>query len=956
MFKQNRMTAAVAGVLGTGLLAGLSGPAALAQGPEMLEEVVVTGSRIVRDQFESSSPISVYQSDDILKSGASSLDEFLQITPEFAGYALGTGTNNGNNGVKMVDLRGLGHKRTLVLINGRRQVGSFVGGSLDLGAVDLNTIPMGMVERVEVLKDGASTAYGSDAIGGVVNVILRDRFDGVQITGGMGTSDESDGDTNDVQFLMGASSDKGGIVFGLEYHDQKEVLAQERDFSEFATWPVRNADGKFETTNQGSANSRRITVNADTLAQIQAADPSVTGSTFIVDAETGETRPFNSLTDTYNYSAVNALMTPNERWQMSANGDHEIFQNDTLGFVSAYGELTYTKRTSAQRLAPDASFSVTDFEGNPNEFVPASNPFNPFGDNPDNPYGVSGQGVQINRRFVESGGRLFSQNVDTFRFVVGLEGELPFGMGWDVSYVFADNSEIYETQFYHRFDRWATAVDPDACAADAGCAEVGVLNPFGDFGSITPEQMTYLSATSLKDQYDTRMESLQFNFNGDFGDFGSGPISWAAGAEFRTEDAAIKPDEFSASGLTTGGAIDPLKGGQSVDEYYAELLIPILSNLPLVESLDVEAAIRYSDYDTSAEDTTNYRLGVDWALNDSFRVRSVWSTGFRAPNLVEYFTQAVTFPITENWCEFTDLRGDITENIRNNCAALGYDGLYEQGFQYQSTLSQSAAAENLGPEESENFTLGLVFTPESFQNLRLSLDYYKIEIDDYIELPDINFMAYSCLDSEGFSAPACGVFFSAYGGPDETAIDIADIGINQDASTPLENLGTLTTEGIDFAADYFWDINFLGANTFNVTLAGSYLDTFEKDFGALGVIEYAGTAGGNYGVSVYPEWSINANLGLEGANWSVDWRMRWLDESEDLYRPANITDDGVAEDVLYHDLVASYTISNFDLTVGVDNLTDEEPPQFHSGFEYHTAPGVYDTLGRRYWFKITANF
>jgi iron complex outermembrane receptor protein len=217
-------------------------------------------------------------------------------------------------------------------------------------------------------------------------------------------------------------------------------------------------------------------------------------------------------------------------------------------------------------------------------------------------------------------------------------------------------------------------------------------------------------------------------------------------------------------------------------------------------------------------------------------------------------------------------------------------------------------------------------------------------------------MAYSCLDSVDFSSAACGVFNSDFGGVDGTAIEIADIGLVQNATTPLENLGTLTTKGVDFALDYFWDINWLGANTLDLTFAGTWLDTFEKDFGELGTIEYAGTAGGIYGVAVYPEWSVNSNLSLQGNHWSVSWRMRWLDETEDLYRPDNITDDGIAEDILYHDLTATLTIDKYDLTVGVDNVTDEEPPLFHSGFEYHTAPGVYDTIGRYFWFKVSANF
>ncbi len=222
----------------------------------------------------------MYSAEALAESGATSLDEFLIKQPEFSGYALGTTTNNGNNGVKMVDLRGLGHKRTLVLINGQRQVGSFVGSSLDLGAVDLNTIPMAMVERVEVLEDGASTTYGSDAIAGVVNVILRKRFEGIELSGNLGYGTENwDARTQGMALTIGAESDKGGVVMGLQYEDQDELLQAERKWGEFATWPILDpCDRHVRPARMGSSNSRTITglsVAATRLAQAGGGDPAL---------------------------------------------------------------------------------------------------------------------------------------------------------------------------------------------------------------------------------------------------------------------------------------------------------------------------------------------------------------------------------------------------------------------------------------------------------------------------------------------------------------------------------------------------------------------------------------------------------------------------------------------------------------------------------------------------------
>ncbi len=803
MFQRKALAAAISAAS----LYGAGCGSAFAEDAATPEVIYVTGSYIGRDAFESASPVSVYSAENLAESGATSLDEFLIKQPEFSGYALGTSTNNGNNGVKMVDLRGLGHKRTLVLINGQRQVGSFVGSALDLGAVDLNTIPMAMVERVEVLEDGASTTYGSDAIAGVVNVILRKRFEGIEISGNTGYGTENwDAKTQGMALTIGAESDKGGVVMGLEYSNQDELLQQDRKWGEFATWPILNtATGVFENQNLGSSNSRTIAGLSDAaLAQIAAIDPSGP-SRFTVDPTTHVVRPYNGATDTYNYASVNALITPNERWQLTALGDSELFAT-SMGTVNVHGELEYTKRKSAQQLAPDASFDTTTVNGLPNNFVPASNPFNPFGDTPNNPYGVSGEDVIVRRRFVETGGRLFTQDVDTFRMVAGMDGDMDNGIHWDFSYIYANNAETYETQYYARFDRWQTMVDPAKCAAEPKCVTAvgadGALNPFSNYGGITQAELAYLMANSLKDDYSTKMTMASFVVNGEFGKLPGGAIGWAAGLDQRSESARIRPDEFSSGGLTTGGALDPLRGSYVVQEAYAEVRLPLIADRSFIKSFDIDASARYSDYNTSAGSTDTYKVGLDWALNDQVRARAVYSTGFRAPNMVEYFTQAVTFPDSENYCEFTGMRNDINAVGKANCASLGYPTNYEQGFQWQPTYSQTAAGgNNLGPEKSETWTAGVVLTPHFLEGLSLSADWYNIQINDYIGLPDYNFLVKTCLESVGFSAPACQAFDSG-----KSVLPYATDGLTDNASTALGNLGKSESAGIDFSARYTRDV------------------------------------------------------------------------------------------------------------------------------------------------------
>ena len=293
-----------------------------------VEEVIVTGSKITKDEFSSSSPITIITEEDILSAGNASVDEYLKYTPAFTGYQLGTSTNNGGDGSRKVDLRGLGFNRTLVLVNGRRTIGD-VGGD---GAVDVGGIPEMMIKRVEVLKDGASTIYGSDAISGVVNFILDDKFTGLKVQAGMGEGTEN-GQARDesVGLMAGIGGDNGNVVFSASWKNQKEMLQAEQPWANDALYPQLQSDGTFKAVGSGSSNSRKIRVPGN--------------GNWIYDSGLGAARPFTSA-DVYNYAPVNALITPNERMQMAVLGKMDVTDD-----VEFYFEATYNRRTSHQRLA-----------------------------------------------------------------------------------------------------------------------------------------------------------------------------------------------------------------------------------------------------------------------------------------------------------------------------------------------------------------------------------------------------------------------------------------------------------------------------------------------------------------------------------------------------------------------------------------------------------------------------
>jgi iron complex outermembrane receptor protein len=910
-----------------------------------VEEIIVTGSRIAKDEFTSAAPISVFDEQEYVNSGVVSVDEFLKDIPAFTGFQYGTTTNNGNIGLKAVDLRGLEVKRTLVLINGRRTVGSFIGGNSDVGAVDLNSIPNAMIKRIEVLKDGASTIYGSDALAGVVNVILKDDFEGfdIQMSYGAGTS-EWDAENYGIAVTAGTSSDRGRMVFSAEYQQQEEMLQGDREWALYDLWPAFDPDTRtFVTSRSGSSNSRKIHTSTFDDASKQLLVDAGFGPPFYFIMDSGQAREFDFSQDIYNYSPVNALVTPNERHQISAIGSYDISDR-----ITGFGELLYTRRSSHQRLAPDATFpGYLDYNGNPNDFVPASNPANPFGVNPNNAWGISGQDVRINRRFEESGGRIFEQSVDTYRIVAGMEGDFSDYASWEFSYTWAENEDFDNTQFYHRFDRWATMVDPALCGADANCVAatggVGYLDPFCEFGCIDRDVFSYLMANSLKDIRKNDMEVIAVNFTGNFGDMqmGGGQPGWSFGYENRRESASYMPDEFTAGGLTTGGASDPVGGKFTVDEVYAEIY------LPFSYQFTGEASVRYSDYD-SVGDTTNFRVGVNWMPFEQLSFRGVYSTGFRAPNIVELYGGSKTdAPVVEDPCEFWNLRENASEYLGPNCQALGFDEDWEWGGQMQGTYF-SSSSEDLEPEESENWTVGAVWEPDFAEGLSVSLDYWNIQVDGWIGTIPYNTLMWICANAaDQDSNEACQFF--------ENGRTHDDDYWPSNVNGPFGNLGKVTTDGLDLNFAYDRGVDWFGGTTFGFNIGATYLNKYEEEFPITGTSDRVGRIEAAY---VYPEWKLNTAVSLSGESWAATWSTRYFSEMDDFYRPQPfLTDEPTAESIWYNDLYVNFFYDDMlSITLGVNNFTDEDPPMFHSAFNAETEPGYYDVVGRRFFMTATMHF
>ncbi|WP_286263598.1 TonB-dependent receptor plug domain-containing protein [Thalassotalea atypica] len=558
-------------------------------GAEQVERIQVTGSRIKRADMETASPVTVIDSSAILATGATSIDGVLQSMTSAGGAMTNPGINNGSGGNARVNLRGLGSSRTLVLVNGRRMIASGTGAA---SSVDLNTIPVSMIQRIEVLKDGASAVYGTDAVAGVVNVILKRDFEGLEMNVQTGISSEGDASESSIDFTVGASNDKGNIVLGVQYTDRGDASQADRDFS---NCPITETADGSELYCAGSSYAEGGHIWGDT------ADLSGRGGQYHDFVYSGDNN------DRYNYSKDSYLSTPMQRLNLTAAGTYEL--SDTITFFS---EAMYTKRWSDQQMAPQPIWNSESWE------------YDSSWMNPEllNHGIVDGELLDYGRRMTDSGTRDFSQVVDTVRIVVGLEGEFDNGYMWDVSYNKGRNDSVDTLANLHNIGSINDAVqnktfDPFTQASWTG-------------DSIKPFIYTELNAGG------SEMDILAASLSGELFELPAGTVGFAAGIEHRLESAYYTPDSLTAQGLANDPRVEPTSGSFNVNEAYLELAVPLVDGASFAEHIELSAAMRYFDYSTFGDDNT-WKLGLTWKMNDQVMLRSVASTAFRAPTVDELF-------------------------------------------------------------------------------------------------------------------------------------------------------------------------------------------------------------------------------------------------------------------------------------------------------------------------------
>ena len=925
MFRRSRLALSIAAATGVFTATGVA-PAMAQEEPaaQVVEEVIVTGSRIRRTDLTSMSPISVFDEAALDREGSTTLERFFVSLPSVSGADFGSGVNNGTAGWSTVSLRGLGPTRTLVLLNGNRMASAGVNGF-----VDLNLIPSSLIERVEVLRDGASTVYGSDAIAGVVNLITKTDFDGVEVEGQYDETGEGDGEQKLFAVTFGKSFERGNIVGNAQYQERDEIWQGERGFSECAYRESGSlADGTRTRFCGGSGTAYPATAWVASNGFAEA---------FVKDG--GVPRLYDEATDAFNYAAASYMVTPQDVYSFFSSANYDLIESSPVGTVSAFMETQFANRESAQLLAPEGTFW--------GPLVPTTNPGNVFG-----------EPAYAYRRLVETGGRRAEQDVDVWRGLFGLKGELNNGWGWDLSYNRSEYRDDSVDLYRGNVPKMNTLIDPELCAADPACP--GVWDPFA-INTLTPAMIDYgLSNARFTDE--STLRAIQFNLTGDFGglELPGGKPQWAVGYETREEEGSLTYDDNVLAGNVYAYAGANTEADYEVDEFYAEINLPLVADLPFAHAVTAEISTRISDYDFLDDEEDVWKYALEWAPVEDVRLRYTYSEGFRAPNIDEQAspeenTAASYTEPCENW------GSNPNPVVRANCAA---DGL-RPDFTLSSDQAQSLQGgnANLAPEESESTTFGVVWTPSFLPDFSATVDWYEIEIDGAIGSLGVDDIVTGCYTSANFSSPLCSLILgpAAVGeNPNPNSPRRNVLGLVSGPDIRLGNLSTFKTKGVDFSLNYAFSAVWDGA--LNLSLDGTWLDSYEYTSGpGIDATELAGYFGTDPyqgdNPAAFPELKMNFVASYSRDNWGGSYTIRWMDEVEDVASTcagSQLSCDVDAYD--YHDVQGYYEWKNITFTAGVRNLWDEEPPYVSNYGDMNTLNFSYDTAGRYYYTRVKLTF
>jgi outer membrane receptor protein involved in Fe transport len=957
MFNKHPLATAIGSVALASAFAGAGALPQIALAEEaQLEEVVVTGSRIRRADYVANAPVATLGADQIELTATVNTEQLLNTMPQMV-PGFDRTSNNPGNGTATVDLRGLGSNRTLVLINGTRAVPTTQGGS-----VDINNIPTALIERVEVLTGGASAVYGSDAVAGVVNFVLKDDFEGVAFNINTEQTEEGDAELTSVDLTIGGNiaDGRGNVVINAQYTDREDLFQGDRGFANFAQFDDTDANGNPILINGGSSGVPGTAIFAGGLLGFS---PDSAG---IVFGQDGTARPFvtgGDNNDFYNYAPVNYIQLPQTRFQANALGHFDVTDK-----VQIYGRMMFTQSKVPQQLAPTPIFeagSQFTLDGNP--FLPAATQqvlSDALGDGVD----TDGDGIDdtatafLRRRLVEVGNRISDDKYTNFQLLAGVRGDIgETGWTYDV-YVSEGEVSSSNTQSGNvNRDRFrqallldlaadptgGTCLDPSSNGSTVGCAP---MNLFGE-GNISEDAAAFLrTAVAAEGEFEQRVWAA--SFAGDLFNLPAGAVGAAFGFERIELRSDFRPSQDLAAGTIAGFNGSPASGGAfDSDAFFGELLVPVVRGLPMAEAIDLELAYRTTDYSTVGS-VDNYKIAGSWTIVPQVRFRGGFNTAIRAASIGELFSpQSEGFPGASDPCAGESAPVDaataaICTATGVPAGAVGSVAIDPAAGQIRGLFGGNP---NLSEEEADTLTLGVVIEPDWFvEDLTVSIDYFDIKIDGAIASfgGGVNNILNVCYDANN---PAGGV-----GSPFCNAVNRRSDGTIDFVAATSQNIAEITLKGFDLQGSYSRDL-------FGGDLQVNYVGTYTTEstfvpFAGGDPIECEGQFGLDCGEPL-PEYKHRMTF-----NWSKDkittqllWRYVGEVKDDDVDTTYFIeTIDGTH----YFDGVVSYSLTdNYRVSFGVDNLFDEKPPILGDNQEQaNTYPATYDVFGRTYFLRASANF
>jgi len=953
-----------------------------------LEEIVVTGTRITAPGLTSSSPV--------VSIGAADIDQLQQpeIEKIFRDLPItfpsdGQNVNNGTGGAATINLRGLGSQRNLIMLDGKRLTPYSIGG-----AVDTQTIPTALIERIDIITGGASAVYGSDAISGAINFITKRDFEGVSINSDFSQTSESDGKIKTADVLLGANmaDGRGNIVLGFNYAQRDGVQLGARPLGQLG---IVTADGAGLSDFQAGRGPTLASAGCDGPNSVVAGGSTTTLPTRVAIAGgpgLGQFRNDGSLgsnCSVFNFNPYNYYQTPQTRYGASAIGHVEFNEH-----AEVYGRMSFTNTEVRQQIAPSGVFGNTFWTPLANPFITAAarttiltaantgrtaGTVNAAGVFP-NWRDLNGNGVvdaaddlliSYRRRTVEFGERSSTYENTTWQVLMGVRGNITDNWDYDISFQRGQSDRDITSAGYTNVANIANAINAvSTTACRTGGSSCVPLNLFGGFGAITPAMAAYSSATALENQIYTQ-QIVSASVSGAFDSIklptAESGLAVSFGSEYREESGATEPDECLKLAPSSclggaGGNTLPVKGGYNVKEFFGEAILPLVNGKTGFQSLDLEVGFRSSDYNITGSNET-WKAGLSWRPVDSFLVRAMVQRAVRAPSIGELFA-----PLTASLdnasldpCSIKNAAALATNStLRSRCQATGMTaaqvGTVEDIVSGQiNTFSGSDLSRPPAPEKADTKTFGIVWTPTfggAINRAVFSVDYYDIDIKEVIG----TFAPQETLDAcYGLGdTNACSKIVRVGG-----TLTLPGSGIQLYTT----NLEYLRAEGVEFGGTLGFDLGNAGALTIQAQI-NKYLTSESLSSSVSDVIDckgFYGTQCGNPRPDIRWTQRTSWNRGPFGV--SLLWRHLGSTKVEPVQIPDTFGQFRSIDSYNYFDLSASWQYNdNFSVQLSARNITDEDPPVVGneagttSANNGNTFPSVYDTLGRVYTIGVNVKF